>query len=75
MSKTTLIQEIQREINNLNDVIDLKIIRGLPYKNEARRHRFLVAQLSNLSSRPKVRPIQTQSFFARFAGALTSFMF
>jgi len=75
MSKSTLIQEIRKEINNLNDVIDLKIIRGLSYKNEARRHRFLVAQLANLSSRPLVKPIKTQGFFTRFAGALTSLMF
>jgi hypothetical protein len=49
MSKTILIKELKKEINNLNAVIDMKIIRGLPYKTEARRHKFLQKQLQSLS--------------------------
>ncbi len=44
MSKIKLAQKIKVEIKKLNREIDLKIIKGLPYKAEARRHRFLVSQ-------------------------------
>lgn len=49
MSKTILIKELKKEINSLNAVIDMRIIRGLPYKAEARRHKFLKKQLQSLS--------------------------
>ena len=49
MSKTILIKELRKEINNLNAVIDMRIIKGLPYKSEARRHKFLQKQLQSLS--------------------------
>lgn len=40
---------IQKEINRLNSVIDLKIIRGLSYGREARRHKFLMSQLRDIN--------------------------
>jgi hypothetical protein len=49
MSKTILIKELKKEINSLNAVIDMRIIRGLSYKAEARRHKFLLRQLQSLS--------------------------
>jgi hypothetical protein len=49
MSKTILIKELKKEINSLNAVIDMRIIRGLPYKSEAKRHKFLKKQLQSLS--------------------------
>lgn len=49
MSKNTLVKELKKEINSLNAVIDMKIIRGLPYKSEAKRHKFLKKQLQSLS--------------------------
>lgn len=52
MSKYTLIKTIQMELEKLNMEIDLKIIKGIAYGRESRRHRFLASQLSNLS-RPK----------------------
>lgn len=51
MSKNTYIKEITREINRLNAIIDLKIIRGLPYKQEAQRHKFLKNQLQYIGWR------------------------
>ncbi len=44
MSKITLAHNLRKEIKKLNREIDLKIIKGLPYKAEARRHKFLVSQ-------------------------------
>lgn len=47
------IKIIQREVETLNEVIDRKINRGLSYKNEARRHKFLVTQLAHLRSQAR----------------------
>jgi hypothetical protein len=49
MSKHTLVREVNREIEKLNQEIDLKILKGLPYRREALRHRFLLKQLQNIS--------------------------
>ncbi len=51
MSKYQIARELRREISKLNRIIDLAIIRGIPYRDEARRHKFLVAQLSRLQPR------------------------
>lgn len=51
MSKHQIVRELRREISKLNRVIDLAIIRGVPYRDEARRHKFLVAQLNRLHPR------------------------
>lgn len=42
---------IRREIEALNRDIDLRIIKGLPYAREARRHTFLRNQLKRLAPR------------------------
>lgn len=62
MSKNTLVKELKKEINSLNAVIDIKIIRGLPYKNEARRHKFLKKQLNSLAWNNRLN--QFISYFA-----------
>ena len=49
MSKYKLSKIIQEEINRLNEQIDLKIIKGLSYKREAQRHKFLMSQLRQIS--------------------------
>jgi len=48
MSKTTLFQKIHAELDKLNDRIDTKIIKGLQYEKEARRHKELLATLQYL---------------------------
>ncbi len=53
MSKFILEKNIRAEIVKLNEVIDLKIIRGLPYRREALRHRFLLFRLADLHRHPK----------------------
>ena len=54
MSKHQIVRELHREIARLNRIIDLAIIRGLPYREEARRHKFLTAQLRRLQPRRSV---------------------
>jgi hypothetical protein len=51
MSQHQIQKTIEAEISHLNQVIDLKVIRGLSYKSEAKRHRFLLSQLSSLKAR------------------------
>ncbi len=46
MSKHQAIRTIKSEIKRLNHEIDLRIIKGLPYKEQSRRHKMLSAQLS-----------------------------
>jgi len=48
MSKIILEKNIKSELQKINDIIDLKIIRGLPYKRESLRHRFLLYRLGDL---------------------------
>ncbi len=48
MSNHTLSKRIEIELMKLNADIDIKIIKGLNYKNEARRHKFLSRRLSEL---------------------------
>jgi hypothetical protein len=46
MSKQKLITTIHTELEKINEQIDLKIIQGLEYKRESRRHKFLVSHLT-----------------------------
>lgn len=45
MTKHKTITTIEKEINKVNDEIDLKIIQGLAYRAEARRHKMLLDKL------------------------------
>lgn len=67
MSKLKLINNIRVEIKRLNREIDLKIIKGLPYKAEARRHKFLVSQFYGFYENTKKNWFQkTIQVFASF---------
>ncbi len=57
MSKNTMIKTIRREIDDLNWKIDMKIIKGMSYRQDARRHKILLMQLRRLTS--------TESIFGR----------
>ena len=50
MSRHQTIKAIRDEIAQLNKTIDLKIIRGMSYVYEARRHKILMSKLSKMSS-------------------------
>ena len=75
MSKNILIKELQKELSKLNDLIDLKIIRGLSYKKEAKRHKFLLNQLNALNGRPKVRIIKSENWMYKIKQSFLSLMF
>lgn len=67
MSKIQFIHNVRKEIRRLNKDIDLKIIKGLPYKAEARRHKFLVSQFYGFYETTK------KSWFQKTMHALASF--
>ena len=46
MSKQKLITTIHTELEKINEQIDLKIIQGLEYRKESKRHKFLVSHLT-----------------------------
>jgi hypothetical protein len=58
MSKPHLEKLLKSELGALNDVIDQKIIRGLSYTREARRHKFITARIISLKK-------QTRSWFGK----------
>lgn len=51
MSKYQALKTIRAEIEKLNQDIDLKIIKGVSYRREAMRHKFLIGQLSRIAPR------------------------
>jgi hypothetical protein len=70
MSKHQALRAIKNEIKRLNHEIDLRIIKGLSYKEQSRRHKYLMAQLNQLGR-------SQSSWFGRLnlASAFSSFMF
>ena len=68
MRKIALTHNIRKEIKKLNREIDLRIIKGLPYRAEARRHKFLMSQFYTFASRPRV------SFFQKISHSFASFL-
>ena len=48
MSKQNLEKVLRQELEVLNDVIDHKIIKGLSYSREAKRHKFILSSLANI---------------------------
>ena len=51
MSKHQTIKTIRMELAKINQEIDLRIIKGVAYAREARRHKYLTSQLARLSPR------------------------
>ena len=48
MSKQNLEKALKKELQVLNEIIDRKIVRGLSYSNEAKRHKVILYSLDNL---------------------------
>ena len=48
MSQQKLEKVLRRELAELNEIIDRKIVRGLSYAREAKRHKFVLSSLSNI---------------------------
>lgn len=57
MSQKQYLKTIEREIQRINRIIDLKILRGEEYLKEARDHKLLLK---------KIRYYNRQSFFKKF---------
>lgn len=53
MSKQNLEKTLRRELEILNDQIDQKIIKGLSYAKESKRHKFILQNLINISRSEK----------------------
>ncbi len=69
MSKHELLKTVKRELRELNWRIDLKIVRGLSYREEARRHRILLRQLERL------KESRSEGIFGKMASMAAMFMF
>jgi len=66
-------REIESQLGVLNQAIDRKIMRGLDYSDEARRHKMLRAQMRKARSR---KPSMFSQFGQAFlvAGRFASFL-
>lgn len=51
MSKEKLVKTISKEIEEINETIDLKVIRGVSYRTEARRHKLLHSMLLDVTKK------------------------
>ena len=67
MSKHQIVKSLRSEIKKINYVIDQKILQGIPYSREARRHKFLISQLNRLTP-------PSSNWFARSMSFVTMFM-
>jgi hypothetical protein len=56
---------ILRELEKLNERIDLKILRGKPYRELAHRHKSLLSQLNYFENITR-RPSTSTKFFSFF---------
>jgi hypothetical protein len=45
MSKYKIVSTIQRELEKINERIDMKILQGQSYRKEAKQHKVLMSQL------------------------------
>jgi len=61
MSKQNLEKILKGELEILNDVIDQKIIRGLSYNREAKRHKFILSRLVEIRKESR----STSNWFGR----------
>jgi hypothetical protein len=51
MSQTRYILELEKELQKLNEKIDLKIVYGQSYSSDARRHKVLLEQARKLKKK------------------------
>lgn len=68
MSKHRTVKILRAELERVNQEIDMRIIRGVSYAREARRHKFLLSQLRRLAPRQF-------TWFGRSMSFVSAFMF
>ena len=54
MSKQNLEKALRRELEAINEQIDQKIVKGLSYVREARRHKSLLSSIENIRRQSRV---------------------
>lgn len=69
MSKNRLLKTIHTELEKINEQIDLKIIRGMSYKRESMRHKFLISHLTQA-----IRKSNNTNWMQRTAHMVSSFL-
>ena len=62
MSSNTFKKAIERELQKLNEEIDNKIVKGISYIKESRRHKSLLKQLDHFSNRKNAFHFFQQSY-------------
>ncbi len=53
MSKYNLEKSLRKELSQLNDIIDEKILRGYSYAREAKRHKFILSRIQEIKRKSK----------------------
>lgn len=48
MTQLNLEKTLRGQLQVLNDIIDRKIVRGLPYSLEAKQHKYILKRLESL---------------------------
>ncbi len=71
MSSIVLEKKIREELIKLNDIIDIKILKGMPYRREALRHRFLLNRLSDMHRLPR---FNSSSWLKRSMNVVATFV-
>ena len=66
MSKHQIVKSLRSEIKKINYIIDQKIINGVPYWREARRHKFLISQMNRLNPPSSGWLFRSMSFVTMF---------
>lgn len=64
MNREQYVKIIERELQNINKRIDMKILQGVEYRKEAREHKMLQKKMLQHSRK---------SFFTRFVTAVPQF--
>jgi hypothetical protein len=65
MSKKQYLKALNKEIQNLNGIIDCKIVQHADYKREARRHKALLQQVRKEERMRAVLSPLKLNFFSR----------
>ena len=53
MSKYNLERALRKELEVVNDIIDQRIIKGLSYARESRRHKFILSRIQEIKREAK----------------------
>ena len=73
MNIKKLEKTLRREVELLNEKIDLKIVHGFPYARDARRHKFLLSHLSEMNNTEK-REKAGSGWFGRSMNFVSTFV-